>query len=288
MAHRPPTYTNGFLLSTSLAPGAAPTRRRLAGMSALRFGAAIWILCFHFAFAGLLDDLGLPTPLLVMLRNGAPMTGFFIMLSGFMMYYAYTRPDGTLSATPRRIWVGRVARLWPIMMVGHLLAVPFAFLGGDRYAPLEAIGRGLLVTTALQGWFPRWAFSFNTPAWTLSVLAFCYALLPSIARVLRDRTPRQLVAMLWLCWLAMIVPSFLYFHSLPTGLTPASDARGALAEQFLQAFPPVRLAEFVMGAVLGRLFLQRAGRPSAWLFAFGTISGVAIELADSCIRLCVA
>ena len=157
MAHRPPTYTNGFLLSTSLAPGAAPTRRRLAGMSALRFGAAIWILCFHFAFAGLLDDLGLPTPLLVMLRNGAPMTGFFIMLSGFMMYYAYTRPDGTLSATPRRIWVGRVARLWPIMMVGHLLAVP----DGDLlFLRSEAVHAGGLY--GAQGtWSGRRSSSFR-------------------------------------------------------------------------------------------------------------------------------
>ena len=245
-------------------------------MSALRIGAALWIVGFHLALAGLLDGVRLPALLLVALRNGAPMTGFFIMMSGFMMYYAYTRPDGTLSATPRYIWTGRIARLWPIMMVGHLLAVPFAFLGEDRYAPLEAIGRGVAVMTALQGWFPKWAFSYNTPAWTLSVLAFCYALLPSIVRGLRARTPNQLIAMLWACWLAMLVPTLAHFLSLPTGLTAASDARDSAAEQLLHAFPPVRLAEFVMGAVLGRLFLHRGTRRSPALFALGTMSGVAV------------
>lgn len=245
-------------------------------MSALRIGAALWILCFHLAAADLMDGLGLPARLLVALRNGAPMTGFFIMMSGFMMYYAYTRPDGTLAASPRRIWVGRIARLWPIMMVGHLLALPFAFVGHDQYAPFEAIARGVAVATALQSWFPKWAFSYNTPAWTLSVLAFCYALLPSIVRGLRERSPRQLVAVLWACWAAMLIPTLVHFLSLPTGLTPASDARGSAAEQVLQAFPPVRLAEFVMGAVLGRLFLHRGGRQSLALFAFGAVAGVAV------------
>ena len=90
-----------------MSPGPAP-KRRLAGISALRVGAALWILCFHLATHDLLDGLALPARLLVALRNGAPMTGFFIMMSGFMMYYAYTRPDGTLSATPERIWIESV------------------------------------------------------------------------------------------------------------------------------------------------------------------------------------
>ena len=242
-------------------------------MSALRVVAALWLVGYHLAVTRLLEVVPLPPTLRAALENGSAMTGLFIMLSGFMMCFAYTDAAGDLKVSAREVWIGRIARLWPVMMLGHLMALPMALFGSERYGLLEAIGRGVLSTIALQAWVPAWAFSFNGPAWTLSVLAFCYVMLPRVVRALRGRSTPQLVAILVATWVAMLLPTALYFASLPTGLTVASDAPESLVETTLHSFPLLRFPEFVGGAVLARLFVRRGLRASGLLAALGIAAG---------------
>ena len=243
-------------------------------MAALRVFAALWLVGFHLALAGLLDPIAMPATLRDAFRSGFAMTSLFIMLSGFMMYFAYTDAEGALRTSARELWIGRVARLWPIMMLGHALSLPMALGGAVHYSALGAVGRGVLVTTALQAWVPKWALSFNGPAWTLSVLAFCYALLPWIVRLLARRSTPQLVALLGATWVLMLLPTTIHFASLPTGFTSASNAPDSLAEIALHTFPLLRLPEFVAGAILARLFVRRGARASGVLAAVGIGAGV--------------
>jgi peptidoglycan/LPS O-acetylase OafA/YrhL len=212
------------------------------------------------------------------LGGGSAITGLFIMLSGFMMHYAYADADGALRTGVREIWIARVARLWPVMLAAHVLAIPFTLYGQEVYSPLEAVGRAALSIVGLQAWVPHWAFSFNGPAWTISVLLLCYALFPLLVRAMRHRSRAQLVGILLCCWLAMLVPTAMHFARLPTGFTPASDAPESLAEILLHAFPPFRLPDFIAGVALGRLFALRGAGVShraAWL---GVAAGGAIVL----------
>ena len=257
---------------------AIPSRRRLGAMSALRVAAAAWLVGYHLSLKHLLDAVPIPGPLRTALANGSAVTGLFIMLSGFMMCFAYTDAAGRLRTSARELWVGRAARLWPIMILGHVLAVPFMFAGEERYGVAEAVGRAALSATALQGWVPGWSISFNGPAWTLSVLAFCYAVLPRLVDVLRERTMPQLVAILGATWVAMLVPTSLHFASLPTGFAPASDAPESLVEMTLHTLPLLRLPEFVAGVVLARLFALRGARSSATLAALGACAAAAAFL----------
>ena len=259
--------------------GSAPDdsrRRRLGAVSALRLVAATWLILYHLWVTRLLEGFGLPAAVRNLLAGGSALTGMFIMLSGFMMYYAYTDAAGGLKTSACEVWIGRVSRLWPIMLLSHVLAAPFALAGQDVYAPAEAVGRAIAVGLALHAWVPAWAFSYNGPAWTISVLVLCYALFPTIARLLRGRSGAQLALVVAGCWAAMLVPTTLHFAALPTGFTPLSDAPESLAEATLHAFPPLRLPDFVAGMALARLYSTHRGiatRALAWagVAAFGAV-----------------
>jgi peptidoglycan/LPS O-acetylase OafA/YrhL len=228
-------------------------RRRLGTVSALRLVAATWMVGYHLWVTRLLEGFALPRAVGSMLAGGSALTGMFIMLSGFMMHYAYTDVAGALRTSARELWIGRVARLWPIMLASHLLAIPFALGGKDVYGAAEAFGRGIAVTLGVQAWIPAWAFSYNGPAWTISVLLLCYAIFPYATAWLRRRGVAQLVLIVAGCWAAMLLPTTLHFARLATGFTPASDAPDSVLEAMLHAFPPFRLPDFIAGMALARL-----------------------------------
>ena len=261
--------------ASGTAAASAP-RRRLGAVSALRLAAAAWMVCYHLSVTQLLDGLGLPSALRNVLGGGSALTGMFIMLSGFMMQYAYTDGAGRLKVGAREVWIGRLTRLWPTMLVAHLLALPFVFAGHDVYAPLEALGRAVAVILALQAWIPQWAFSYNGPAWTISVLVLCYALFPALAEFVRRRSRAELAALVFGCWVAMLAPTGAHFAGLATGFTPLSDRPDSVAEAVLHAFPPLRLPDFVAGMALARLFVVRGAPASRLVAGAGAISFVAV------------
>lgn len=259
-------------------------RRELPGIDALRLGACLVIAAYHAVTSGLA---GKHLPALALLAGppalGPTVTSLFLVLSGFVLFYAGRRHDGAMVRSPREFWRARAARIVPLMLVGHLLAAPFALLGVSRLAPREAMIGGALAVTATQGWFPRYALYFNGPAWSLSVLAFAYLLFPWVAaRVVR--LPRaSAIALLVALWLTSVAVSIAVLRLVPAGGL-AAIADGTLA--FVHVFPPIRVLEFLSGMVLGHLWLaastpERRRRAGALLLLPAAATVAAIVMVGS-------
>ncbi len=158
-------------------PTKSPELRALSG---LRFVAAFHVLVFHtlftFSRASVLLPLG---PLRSLLGSGYVGVNLFFVLSGFVLAYAYVSPDdGTMTTTAGRFWRARFARIYPLHLLGLLLALPLFALGSSaNHATTSAIaleGAKELALCALlvQAWVPAHVFDLNGPAWSLSVEVF--------------------------------------------------------------------------------------------------------------------
>lgn len=249
--------------TSSTAPGARPSagRPHLPALDGLRFVAAMHIVLFHTLH---IDGLRL-------VSWGSTSTSFFFVLSGFVLAYAYTGADGGLRVPARDIWWRRFARLYPLAVLTQVAVIPFAW---DQYAAGERVHRAAAVLTGLQGWFPSIADSFNSPGWSVSVLAFCYLLFPAMVNALRGASARRLTIVLAVVWAWCLVPTALM---LATG---AGRGWGTV----LHHHPLSRLPEFAFGVVLAHLFafipVRRVPRGTA-LAAIGLLAAALVLLPRS-------
>jgi peptidoglycan/LPS O-acetylase OafA/YrhL len=188
-----------------------------------------------------------PPPVARLFSWGGSTASLFFILSGFLLAHAYAAPGGM--RIPRRtFWMRRLARLYPLAILCHLLAAPLVWSG---YAPGERWMRAAATVAGVQAWWPPFANSFDSPGWSLSYLAFGYLLLPSVLRLCGGWSPRRLAACLAVLWAACLAPAIAW-----TVIAPASPVwRVALFTH-----PVSRLPEFLFGAVLALLLASRPWR----------------------------
>jgi peptidoglycan/LPS O-acetylase OafA/YrhL len=233
----------------------------LRPISGLRFFAALHIVLLHTFGAA-----WLPESLDRLVRWGASTSSLFFILSGFILTYVYARPGAGLRIGDGEFWRRRAVRLYPLALAGHLLVLPLVWTGypaGERW-PRAAAALG-----GVQAFWPPFADSFNSPAWSLSFLGLRYLLLPGILRRTAGWGRRRLLAALGGLWLAMLVPAATYVVLAPPGKFWL-DA--------LFTFPLARLPEFLFGVALARLLAAaRWPAPPAWL-APAALAGVAASL----------
>ena len=229
----------------------APQRRdTLDALTSLRFFAALLVFSWHcvpthqFSATFSLGYIGV---------------GFFFLLSGFILTYSYRAAfaNGLRWDSVRAFYVARVARIVPL----HLVTMPpmiltMVYFGNPLWSDVGARARVTEVAAQavlLQSWFPQRAVHFggNGPSWSISVEAFFYALFPLLAYVLlrafRAAPPRAVLATAFAVWLleaAVLTPQ----HAV------VDDWR-------FYVFPPARLADFVVGMLLGIAVLR--GDPAA-------------------------
>lgn len=215
-------------------------------------------------------------------QGGALGVDCFFALSGFILAYTYVTSAGALRGTRAAFWIARVARIYPVYLVGLALsAVPFLWherhLGG---LAANALAQPLL----LQAWVPSlntWN-SLNPPGWSLSVEAFCYLLFPSILVALASRSRRTL-------W-EVAALSCVVFAALPALFLSLSTLSHQpfiawLVGQVLYYNPLVRLPEFTLGVSLGLLFVRRYEEPADR--SFFAAKGATIDVALVILALAV-
>jgi peptidoglycan/LPS O-acetylase OafA/YrhL len=221
-------------------------REKLHTLTGLRFLAAVWVICGHFAPLTVL-----PRPLAVVLASNAFAVSFFFVLSGFVLTYA----AAVRSRPARSFYAGRVRRLGPIYVLALGLGLlPFVWSTAVGSVQ-DHLGTALTTITLTQAWFPQWMMIWDPPAWSLSCEAFFYLLFPLILRGIVPLRRPGLFAMALLCWLLSIIP---------VALLPAQiwDANVAL-RNFVSYAPLTRLPEFVLGIVTARVFLL-GGKANPW------------------------
>lgn len=246
--------------------GAARSRRpKLAALSGIRIVAAMHIYLFHLKQAhdaGLLTFRAfgmLPAPLAWLLARGCVSTGFFFVLSGFLMAYAYLDADGLPKVADRAFWRARFRRLYPLYLVSLLLLLPAPALlpiTPKNLSLAETLGGVATSLTLTQAWFPAFALFWNAPAWALSAFAAFYAAFPAFARATSRLGPRGLLRLAVGLSFASLLPMAAYMLIDPRGdaLTATAITRGGFWLNLLRFNPLSWLPQFLAGVALGRLF----------------------------------
>jgi peptidoglycan/LPS O-acetylase OafA/YrhL len=251
-------------------------RPHLHALTGLRFCAAAHVWFYHCLpaawVAGVPGALGL-------LGSGTASVSLFFVLSGFVLAYAYLRVDAAEDGGWRvrsrrgdslrlgRYAINRVARIYPVYALSIAVALPYPLLavyrdvGGDVVAIAEWAAGLVPMVLLVHAWTPELSDGINMVAWSLSVEAFFYLTFPWLAASSRMRMaltrPGWLLAGLGAL---SIVPVLLVVG----GVVPGGDA----AVRFVNRFPLLRWPEFLIGVVLGVLYLrahqdEAADRPSA-------------------------
>lgn len=227
-------------------------RSDLPVLTTLRFWAAIVVVLNHLD-AGHLSYL--PEAFKGWCQSGYEAVTFFFVLSGFILTYVYScdREHGALNVSVRRFQLARLARIMPSYYLALLLLLP-PFVYGVAVAgiiPLDQFVLATLTVPALmQAWLPTVSFSWNGPAWSLSVEVFFYALFPALLCRTRMMSHREFLT---LAAVAVIASAAARFY-LPQSLA-VEDSQNW--RYFFHYFPLFHLPSFLFGMALGRIYLFR-------------------------------
>jgi peptidoglycan/LPS O-acetylase OafA/YrhL len=241
-------------------------RTRLDGLTTCRFFAAALVVFHHNKDTPAFQSA--PTWFLRFIHNGYAAVSFFFLLSGFVLVYAYYRPDqsNALKGTRREFWAARIARIYPIYVIALVLAVPL-FLA-ERFKPDSPFALSFLapLVTApalLQAWIPPAALSWNGPGWSLSVEAFFYLTFPLLADRMVKLKPRTALAF---SLLFLVVFQITLYAVFPLPESGAPDLPNTRNMHFFTAYFPLNhLPTFILGMALGTCFLSLTSLKSPWI-----------------------
>lgn len=240
----------------------------LPALSGLRAFAALNIVFYHFSnpkwfgpFAPIVD-------------NGYTSVSFFLLMSGFILAYNYSdrAQHGQLNAG--HFWTARFSRLYPVYIVGLLVSLGMLMAEWHARAHGEFALGFVLTPLLLQGWSPKLATFWNTPAWTMCTEAFFYLIFPVVVCWKRPQRWRGLIGLLALLWVAaMVVPGF-YTVLQPDGPHPGryTDSFWMRAVKFT---PPPHVPAFLFGIVLADVD-ARIARSNRWRLLLGFLGVGAI------------
>jgi len=246
-------------------------------LTSLRFLAAILVVLFHYGQPLFADS---PHWLQNIIQGGYVGVPFFFVLSGFILTRTYAQPaDAAAVGTwnPRPFWRARFARVYPVYVVALILSAPAAWHAIAQATPDDGGRRfGLQALAAIglvQSWIPSWAFTWNGPAWSLSVEAFFYAVFPVIMLV-RPGTRRQ-----WLVGLAVTGVAAIVVGKTVPALNPLTGLQRLVG----WANPLLWLPLFLLGICAAELPMSarraaNAGTPSQSGWICWLITGVILLL----------
>ncbi len=208
---------------------------RVESLTGLRWFAAFAVFAHH------LNNFA-PLPIIKDMAFGVTGVTFFFVLSGFVLTWSATAND-----TAGRFYWRRFARIWPLLAVSTLLAIPVFYGSSDSFQkPLDstALIGIVLCLLLLQAWSdnPAIFFAGNPAAWSLSCEAFFYAIFPP---TIRRAMPRGVPAMLMAAVGLVIVSWALLLWLRYAPPDPDSPLRIFFRE------PMYRVPEFLLGVVLG-------------------------------------
>jgi peptidoglycan/LPS O-acetylase OafA/YrhL len=209
-------------------------RPHIDQLTALRFFAALMIVAHH---AGGQVEIFRSWASAINLDLGV---SFFYVLSGFILSYNY--PKLERGRETGRFFVARIARIWPLhlfMIAAFVLVLPYPWSYPAGPGAIDTLAIAFL----LQAWVPYGSavFGINGVAWSISVELFFYALFPLLIADWRRTWVWKLALSLFLAIAIASTADALLNTEWKWGDT------GLMAPAFGFLFPPVRLAEFIMG-----------------------------------------
>ncbi|MBK5120866.1 acyltransferase [Burkholderia sp. R-69980] len=224
-------------------------------LTGLRAVAAIYVFLFHMQIRWPFVHTSFFAKLV---GQGAVGMSVFFVLSGFVLTYQYAGQQ----VSYREYLVNRLARVYPIYALAALLSLPWI---GINFELPRSIGQLMALVVAnilvIQAWFPQFFGLWNDSAsWSISVEAFCYALLPILLVRMQRATDRQVLMIAFAAYAASVLPglSYVLFDSAPT---------------VFYSVPIYRLPEFVIGICTCVVFQRGRFRiPPAGIVALAVIA----------------
>ncbi len=188
-------------------------------------------------------------------KVGYESVSFFIVLSGFIITWVASR---------QRVNGEFIARRFLKIVPSHVIlwGICLVVLGWPGLLP--AIANLVLV----HGWVPNdsYFFSLNVPAWTLCVEVLFYGTFPLVLPWITRRSTK----LLWILGTALATVVILLpwvLSIFPDGRTLSEPAFLTGADQvdvsqwkfwLVYLFPPIRLIECVIGAIVCTIFMRRS------------------------------
>jgi len=238
------------------------SKPHLNALTGLRFVAALHVMLMHRALQYLDWAPGWTRNVVAAGYTGVSL---FFLLSGFVLAYTYLEPGDSRKIERRTFWIARLARVYPVYLVSLLVALP-AFVGlnlirdGALLGPETSAGKIALTTLTLtQAWSWTTVWQWNSPGWSLSAEAFFYCAFPLIVPPLLRHARGRLLCTAGALWLLALLPPVLYLLGHADGGIAASRDPTLMTVKFN---PALRVPEFLMGVVMGKLFLDRP--PAHW------------------------
>ena len=151
---------------------------------------------------------------------------------------------------PQRFILERVARLWPVYLIGLALAAP---VFRHSATPTDAI----LVVAMMQAWVPSAALAWNIPAWSLANEMFFYLAFAPLLWLAQGRIA-PVIALSCAGIVAVDILRVLAVTSSPD------------QHNFLAYFPLLNLPQFTLGIGLGLLFGTKQLRTTTRTFLFSS------------------
>lgn len=233
----------------------------IPALTSLRFFAAMLVVLYHNSYLGWNLHDG-PLWIQNIVTSGYVGVDFFFVLSGFILASAYQHHD-TLSYKTT-FWIKRIARIYPVYLLAFLIDAPRVIAHFSENAPgvfgaLKSAVAGLLSLLLIQSWFPPVAYTWNSPAWSLSVESFFFLIFPFVMWRLRHLSAKGIHRGLVLLFAALMAIYLMFdFFNPPLGTYMATFAR---------TFPLFYLPEFVFGILVAKITpFYRASWVSSWGF----------------------
>lgn len=228
-------------------------------LTSLRFFAAVAIV-FHHYFGFSFPVAAANRWLFPLVAYSAVAVFFFFVLSGYILGYVYLGSGGAVD--PRKFYISRFARIYPLYIVTILISVPgLAMARLPRMGLLKAaLGTVATFTThalLIQHWLPRIG-SLNYPSWSISAEAFFYLVFPMLSVYLWRRSTRSAIAV-GSAWFVVSWSIFVVGQYWP---------RMAIVPYVMPLF---ELNLFVAGIVLAKVHmgLLQSSRRNRWLMRWG-------------------
>jgi peptidoglycan/LPS O-acetylase OafA/YrhL len=230
---------------------------RLASVAGLQFLATLHIVLFYDAAT----HFDMAAPLANLVRAGWTSFSLLFVMTGFLLAYNWIDPTGKRAFASGPFWSARFARVYPLYLIALLVGVVAMYLRLSRAGAAKAvITKSVIDAVAsvpmLQAWAPSSACSVNCPAWAISDAALFVVVFPLFVGLLSRMRGRTLLVAAIVLWIASIF-GMLVAKDLVSNFLPASTKRfPALLMNGLAMNPLLRLPEFLIGAMLGRYFLD--------------------------------
>lgn len=252
-------------MSTTNTAVSQPAHRlaRVESLTGLRWFAAAAVFFHHFMNFAPIPRLSKVTPI------GVTGVSFFFILSGFVLTWSFFDRD-----TAKRFYWRRFARIYPLVVVTTLVALPVFYGSLDSFQKPWDVGNIALSMVLLHAWFagaPLIFFAGSPASWSLSCEAFFYAVFPVVVRPLLRRSVPVLLtiaaSILALMWGLLLFVRFARPGQIPGTELPIGG--------LMLGSPLGRVWEFLLGVVVS-CAVRKGWRPPVGFWTAVGLLAVAI------------